>query len=157
MSQSSMCEKLFSSEPVNKRKQNEIQSLVKILVSLLLLCFQRRKKKRILIFFRWLSSLWLNLVIADVKWHPIAFKMGFTAFQQATVPLRQLGRTHFPVWGKTCRQLPVGGLANRETLLTVPAPACDDLTVWFRWTDHSSLPHLKASTWKKKKKETVKA
>lgn len=52
--------------------------------------FLEEEKVIILIPFRWLSSLWLNLVISDVKWHPIAFKMGFTALQQAMLPSRQL-------------------------------------------------------------------
>lgn len=48
------------------------------------------------IFFTWLSSSWLDLVIADVKWHPIAFTMGLEACQQATASTRQL--EHFPGW-----------------------------------------------------------
>lgn len=46
------------------------------------------------IFFAWLSSSRLDLVIADVKWHPIAFTMGLEGCQQATASTRQL--EHFP-------------------------------------------------------------
>lgn len=82
---------------------------------------------------------------------PHCFQDGVYSFSTGNRTFEAIRRTHFPVWGKTCRQLPVRGLANRGTLLTVPPPACHDLMDWFRWTDHNSLPHLKASTWKKKK------
>lgn len=87
--------KLLGSEQVFKEKKSRKKRLFSsiLMCSLGLFVFGggRKKKMITLIFFRWLSSLWLNLVIADVKWHPIAFKMGFTAFQQATLPSRQLG------------------------------------------------------------------
>lgn len=45
-------------------------------------------------FFTWLSSSWLDLVIANVKWHPITHMMGLEGCQQATTSTRQL--EHFP-------------------------------------------------------------
>lgn len=106
-----------------------------LVCSLGLFVFGGGKKMIILIFFRWLSSLWLSLVIADVKWHPIAFKMGF----KATLPSRQLGGHTSLNKGKA----PVRRLANSElmscliccffSVKAVSAPACHDHIKGWTW------------------------
>ena len=80
-------------------------------------CFCVRKVTIILLFFRWLSSLWLNLVIADIKWNPIAFKMGLNSCAKSNTTFEEICRTHSPEGRKARGQPVVRGLANTELML----------------------------------------